>query len=339
MRVFVAGCGYIGIPLCHQLAREGHDVIAFDRFFFGKKPDNIDRRIQIAVGDTRTVTADALRGCDAVVDLAGLSNDAACEIDPRHTREINVEGARNLINAAIKANVPRYVYSSSASVYGHGSKNYLTEKDALNPITDYAKSKIAVEAYLQDCRHLHAMNFVILRNATVFGLAPRMRFDLAVNVMTARALLEGSIYVMGGGDQWRPLIHVEDVVRTIIWAINHAHETGVSGETFNVGCDSNQMKVRALAGRIAATFPGVKIHMIPDGPDNRSYHLSFDKLRKVRPTARYIPVENGVWEIRNALNAGQISFSDPTTMTVNWYKQIMEWDKRLNELRIGDLLL
>jgi nucleoside-diphosphate-sugar epimerase len=334
MRVFVAGSGgFIGIPLCHQLAKEGHEVIAFDRYFFGRKPEG--DKITVVTGDIRLVNVDDLRGCDAVVDLAGLSNDASCEIDPKHTREINVEGAQRLFWKALNAGVKRYVYSSSASVYGHGESQNLTEESPVHPLTEYARSKLEVEKYLRERK----FDFVILRNATVFGVAPRMRFDLAVNAMTARAMTEGVIYVMGGGNQWRPLIHVEDVVKTIMWALYNAHESGISGETFNVGCQANQMRIRSLAGRIANTFPNVRIHMIPDNADERSYHLSFDKLKKARPQARYITIENGVWEIRNALTRGEISYTDPTTMTVNWYKSMLEWNQRLEELKRGGPIL
>jgi nucleoside-diphosphate-sugar epimerase len=338
MRVFVAGAGgYLGIPLCHQLAKDGHDVIAFDRFFFGKKPegDNID----VQVGDTRHVGFGDFRSVDAVVDLAGLSNDASCDIADHHTKDINITGAINLIDAVVKADIKVYIYSSSASVYGHGEKENLTEKDVLRPLTEYARSKMTVENHIRNTRKQRYFSPVILRNATVFGLSPRMRFDLAVNAMAARATLEKSIYCMGGGNQWRPFIHVDDAVSAIIWAINHAHDANVSGETFNVGCQGNQMTIRTLAGKVSNLFHGVKIHMIPDDTDDRSYHLSFDKLDKVRPNARFKPIEDGVWEIRNALTQGKISFTDPTTMTVNWYKQILEWNQRLEEFRGGGPIL
>ena len=328
MRVFVAGSGgYLGIPLCHQLAKEGHDVIAFDRYFFGKRPSG--DRITVVVGDTRNIGADDLRGVDAVFDLAGLSNDASCDIDPSYTSRINVGGAIKLIEAALGAKVRRYIYSSSASVYGHGETTNLTETSPVHPLTEYAKSKLEVERYMRNnCR----AGAVILRNATVFGLAPRMRFDLAVNVMTARAMLEGVVYVMGGGNQWRPLIHVGDVVSALMWAMYNAHDGNVSGETFNVGCQANQMTVRTLAGRVANTFPNVRIHNIPDDADARSYHLSFEKLKKVRPRAQYLTIESGVWEVRNALTRGE-TFTDPTTNTLSWYKQIIDWNQRLEEFK------
>jgi nucleoside-diphosphate-sugar epimerase len=337
MRVFVAGAGgYLGIPLCHKLAAIGHEVIAFDRYFFGKKPHG--DRITVVTGDIRLVTKRDIAGCDAVIDLAGLSNDASCEIDPANTKNINVDGALHLIQTANRASVSRYVYSSSASVYGHGEKDNLTEDGPVNPLTEYAESKLTVEKFLRSFQeNFTTMHRVILRNATVFGLAPRMRFDLAINAMVARALLEGSIYVMGGGSQFRPFIHVDDAVGALIWAMEEAPR--LSGETFNVGCQGNQMSIRAVAGRIANTFHGVKIHMIPDNPDERSYHLSFDKMKKVRPNARFITIESGAWEVRNALVNGKISFTDSTTMTVQWYKSIIEWNQRLEELKCGGPVL
>lgn len=339
MKVFVAGAGgYLGIPLCHHLAKEGHHVVAFDRYFFGKRPPNTDGKVTTVTGDTRTVCPNDLVGCDAVVDLAGLSNDASCEIDEAYTRDININGAINLAETALQCGIERYVYSSSASVYGHGEKDNLTEDGPVNPLTLYARSKLVVEEYLRQSIS-NKFSPVILRNATVFGYAPRMRFDLVTNAMTARALLEGGIYVMGGGVQWRPLIHVEDVVKAIIWALTHALDKHVSGETFNVGCQANQMRVRTLAGKVANTFNGVKIHMIPDDTDRRSYHLSFEKMKRVRPSARYLPVENGVWEVRNAITQGHTSFTDPTTMTLGWYKSMLEWNQRLEQLKIDGKLL
>src|SRR5204863_1118858 len=168
-------------------------------------------------------------------DLAGLSNDASAEIDPALTRAINFEGGIRMAQIAKTAGVRRYVYGSSASVYGEGIREGLAENDECRPQTLYAESKLAVEGAL---RELCGPDFetVILRNATVFGLAPRMRFDLAINIMTLRAWKDRVIYVMGGGEQWRPLIHVNDVVRAMIMGLEESAEL-VAGETFNVGGD------------------------------------------------------------------------------------------------------
>jgi nucleoside-diphosphate-sugar epimerase len=312
--------------LCKQLVKEGHDVTAFDRYFFGHKPDGC----RIVVGDIRTVGAETLEGHDVVVDLAGLSNDAACEIDRNFTSAINFYGGRNLASWAVGSGIGRYVYASSASIYGHGEKSGLTETDETNPLTDYAKSKRCMEEELSD-DFFSKMEIVILRNATVFGVSPRMRFDLAVNVMTMRAWRDKVIYVMGGGEQWRPFIHVEDVARTIIWALTARKEV-VAGQTFNVGSADNQVTVGHLATMVANYFPDAKIHRIPDETDQRSYHLSFDKFFKASDLRKFKTIDYGITEIMRALNNGSIDPNDPRTITLNWYKSMLEWKDRLDTL-------
>src|SRR5487761_2005683 len=179
--VLVAGAGgYIGIPLCNALLERGHSVIALDRYFFGQHrlhavKDN--PRLRILVEDVRSISPAQLDGVEAVIDLAGPSNAASAEINPDLTRSINYEGGCHLARTAKEAGVRRYVYSSSASVYGHGVREELTETDECRPQTLYAECKMRMEDYLHT---LDAPGFeiVMFRNATVFGLAPRMRFDL-----------------------------------------------------------------------------------------------------------------------------------------------------------------
>lgn len=326
MKVFVAGSGgYIGMVLCKQLVKEGHNVTAFDRYFFGHKPDDC----RIVMGDIRGMSHKALEGHDSVIDLAGLSNDATCEIDPEFTQNINADGGANLGEVSIRAGIKRFVYASSASVYGHGEVIGLTEESPLNPLTAYAKSKETIEGFHRN--HTMPMDSVILRNATVFGVSPRMRFDLAVNVMTMRAWRDKVIYVMGGGQQWRPFIHVQDVARAIIWALTAPKEI-VAGQTFNVGSDQNQTTVNKLASMIARYFPDVKIHRIPDETDQRSYHLSFDKFHKASGLTKFRNIDHGITEILEALNSGYIDPSDPRTVTLNWYKSMLEWKERLDTL-------
>ena len=218
-RVLVTGAGgYVGIPLCRDLVSRGYHVLALDRYFFGQdKLGDLasNPQFELIVQDTRRLEPQLLKGLYGVIDLAGLSNDLSAEIDPDLTRQINFEGGAAVARAAEAAGVRRYVYASSASVYGHGLKTNLVESDECRPQTLYAQSKLHVEKQLQE---LHGPNFepVIFRNATIFGLAPRMRFDLAVNIMTLRAWKDRVIYVMGGGQQWRPFIHIDDVVDVLV---------------------------------------------------------------------------------------------------------------------------
>ncbi|MBA7544466.1 GDP-L-fucose synthase [subsurface metagenome] len=180
---------------------------------------------------------------------------------------------------------------------------------------------------------LHSDKFepVILRNATVFGLAPRMRFDLAINIMTMRAWKERVIYVMGGGEQWRPFIHVQDVVRAMILALE-APADKVSGQVFNVGGIGNNYKINQLAQFIVDFVPNVKIHTIPDDPDKRSYNVDFTKIHNVLGYETKTSISEGIKEILQALEKAVIDPEDPTCYTLQWYKGLIQWSIRINEL-------
>lgn len=332
MRVLVAGAGgYIGIPLCSELLRRGHHPVTLDRWFFGKMPFEfrcLDR------SDIRTFDPKEM-DLDAVIDLAGLSNDAAADIDPALTSSINLFGARRLAERAKEAGVKKYIYSSSCSVYGHGERDDLKETDDLNPLTAYAWSKVGVEDHL---RSLASPDFdpIILRNATVFGVAPRMRFDLAVNIMTLRAWRDNLIYCMGGGKQIRPFIHVLDVVRAFVMALEYNR---YSNQTFNVGSDDMNLSIDQLASLVKNVFPSATVHHIPDDLDRRSYHVSFQKIRETFPFKTHHDITMGICEVRNALIKGEISGDDPTAYTVQYYRSLMDWEKRLNDIRLDGRIL
>jgi nucleoside-diphosphate-sugar epimerase len=333
-KIFVSGAGgYIGVPLCECLLKADHHVVGFDRYFFGREVlASIEQHPNFTsiVGDIRDVEPSLLEGFDAVVDLAGLSNDASAEIDVNLTTAINTDGGTRLANAAKKARVRRYVYSSSAAVYGKGAKTALNETDTCNPQTEYARSKLAVEAFLSKIR---GSDFepVILRNATVFGLAPRMRFDLAINIMTLRAWRDRVIYIMGGGNQWRPFIHIDDVVRATMLALGAPSEK-VAGETFNVGSDLLNYQIKNLARFVQDVIPNVVIHHIPDDPDVRDYNVAFDKIRETLGFEPRALVHQGVVEIKQALERGLIRGEDPRFHTLQWYTSLIEWEKRIATL-------
>ena len=330
MRVLVLGAGgYLGIPLVSEIKKRGHAVWGMDRYFFGKRPEGAFR------GDTRTCNNMVCADIDCVIDLAGLSNDAAADIDPQLTHSINLDGAIRIARIAKQLGVKKYIYSSSCSVYGAGESEGLTETDDCNPLTDYAKSKVGVEDAL---RAMASPEFdpIILRNATVFGVAPRMRFDLAVNIMTLRAWRDNLIYVMGGGHQMRPFIHVLDVVRAIVMALEYK---GYSNQTFNVGSDDMNLTIDQLASMVKSVFPSAAIHHIPDDLDKRSYHVSFLKIRETFPFKTHHTIINGICEVRQALIDGKISGDDPTAYTVQWYKSLIEWEKRLNDVRLDGRIL
>jgi nucleoside-diphosphate-sugar epimerase len=270
-----------------------------------------------------------------VVDLCGLSNDLSAEIDPELTRSINIEGGKRLATLAKQAGVRRYVYSSSASVYGAGDRPNLTETDACKPLTLYARSKVEVEDHL---RSIAGGGFepVILRNATVFGVAPRMRFDLAVNVMTLRAYKEGRIFVMGSGEQWRPFVAVQDVVMAFILALEFSQKD-VSGQTFNIGTANHT--ISQIAKKVKDQFPMAEMLTIPDDPDRRSYSCSFDKINSLASKwCEPVTIEDQIDRMSKMLRDGTLK-DDPTAYTLFWYKSLIEWDKRLSEIRLDGKIL
>lgn len=340
-KILVTGAGgYVGIPLCEELLKNGYKVVALDRFFFGlDKIEGIKNNpnLEIRKDDLRYCDVSIFDGVYAVLDLAGLSNDASAEIDPELTKAINYRGSERFAREAKKAGVTRYIYSSSASVYGAGPKQLLSEGDELFPQTEYAKSKVAIEKVLME---LKDENFhpTMLRNATVFGLAPRMRFDLAVNIMTMRAWKDRVIYIMGGGDQWRPFVHVRDVVKAFMLCLEAPLEK-VDGEIFNVGSSDLNFQIKQLAKFVVDVIPNVQIHTIPDDPDKRTYNLSFDKIKNVLGFEASRQIHEGVVEIKQALEKGVIDPDDATCYTLQWYKSLLTWSARLKELSYNGSIL
>jgi nucleoside-diphosphate-sugar epimerase len=326
--------GYVGIPLCRALLEKGYDIIALDRYFFGReKMKGIEQYegATILKDDLRDFDTSILQDVDAVIDLAGLSNDASGEIDPELTKDITYRGSARVAHAAKEHGVTRYIYSSSASVYGAGSKSSLTEEDELAPLTEYAKSKVAMEGELLN---LNDENFevVLLRNATIYGLAERMRFDLAINIMTMRAWRDRVIYIMGGGEQWRPFVHIQDVVKAFVAAMEAPSEL-VNGQIFNVGSYEQNYQIKQLAKFVLDIIPNVEVHNVPDSVDKRTYNVSFQKINDTIGFRATTKVHEGIVEIKQALERGEIVPDDPTSQTVHWYKSLLDWSQRIEEIK------
>jgi nucleoside-diphosphate-sugar epimerase len=334
MQVLVAGAGgYIGIPLCRALLDGGHDVVALDRYFFGK-----DKMAAVAAEPGLTILTDDIRafnpkhlnGVDAVIDLAGLSNDLSAEIDPDVTQSINCEGGMRLARLSKEAGVRRYIYSSSASVYGHGTRNSLCEDSECRPLTLYAQCKLRMEKYVAG---LASPEFetVIFRNGTVFGLAPRMRFDLAVNNMTMSAWKNNAIQVNGDGEQWRPFVHVKDVVRALILGLEHP-ACEVAGEIFNVGSSKMNYQIRELAQLIVRAVPRTKVQCVAGNQDARTYNVSFSKIEQRLGFQPSVRLNSGIQEIKSALERKDVSAEDPTCYTLQWYRTLIDWDARIKQV-------
>jgi len=313
--------GYVGSVLVGQLLEAGYTVQALDRFFFGS---NTLRellghpRLRIRMQDIRAVTPADLEGQWAVIDLAALSNDPSGDLDPRLTEEINQAGRINVARAARSAGVQRYVFASSCSVYGAGSEASLTESSALHPQTAYARScAIAEEAI----RKMSAPGFTstALRLATLFGLSPRMRFDLVVNVMTLDSFTQRRITVVGG-QQWRPLLPVSDAARAFRTAMESPADV-VSGNVFNIGLAN--LQVIDIANCVRETLGlDIEIATKPNALDGRDYNVSFDR---VKSDLGFMPIQSlagSIQTIYDALATGQVRDED-RTRTVVWYKHLL----------------
>ena len=334
MKVLVGGAGgYIGIPLCQALLDRGHHVVALDRYFFGK-----DKMAAVAAEPGLTILTDDIRAFDpkhlnnveAVIDLAGLSNDLSAEIDPDVTQSINCAGGMRLARLSKDAGVRRYIYSSSASVYGHGTRNSLCEESKCRPLTLYAQCKLRMEKYVAGLA-TPEFETVIFRNATVFGLAPRMRFDLAVNNMTMRAWKDNAIQVNGDGEQWRPFVHVKDVVHALILGLEQP-ACDVAGEIFNVGSSKMNYQIRQLAQLIVRAVPRTKVQHVPDNPDARTYNVSFAKIERRLDFKPSFQINSGIHEIKSALEQKNVSAEDPTCYTLQWYRTLIHWHCRINQV-------
>ena len=338
-KVMVTGAGgYIGTQLVKDLLAQEYKVMAVDRYFFGMDPmkDFVgNKNIEIVKKDIRDLTVKDFVGVEAVCDLACLSNDPAGEIDPQLTYQINRDGRIHVAKTAKEAGVKQYILSSSCSVYGQGEEPKLTEKSPTNPISVYAKSTLQAESANLDIAD-NNFSVTALRNATVFGLSNRMRFDLVVNLMTLTAFQKGQIIVMGGGLQWRPLVHLSDVSRAFISVIKSPIEK-INKEVFNIGLDNFQ--IRNLAYIVRDELPiNIEIDLAPDDADKRDYNVVFDKAENTLGFRAETHVTDGVNEIYQALKSGMVDTGDKT-VTVKWYRNILDAQKLVDSVTLDGRII
>jgi nucleoside-diphosphate-sugar epimerase len=232
--------------------------------------------------DVRDVEPADVEGFDAVLHLAGLSNDPLGNLNPELTYEINHRASVKLAKLAKEVGVPRYIFSSSCSNYGAGGEDWLTEESAFNPVTPYGTSKVLVE---QDVSQLADDNFspTFLRNATAYGVSPRLRFDLVLNNLVAWAFTTGRVYIKSDGTPWRPIVHIEDISRAFI-AVLHAPREVVHNQAFNVGRNEDNYRIRELADIVEEIVPNCTVEYAADGgPDKRCYRANCSKILEALP--------------------------------------------------------
>jgi len=288
MRVLVTGSeGYIGSWLAPLLLQRGYDVVGLDKGFYrdgwlydhgmGKSPPCLNK-------DTRHIVADDLRGFEAVVHLAELSNDPLGQHNPRLTYEINHLSTVAFAETCKGVGIERFVYSSSCSVYGAGSDDYRVEESATDPQTAYAHCKVLVE---RDLSRLADNDFspTFLRNATAYGPSPRMRFDLVLNNLAALAWTAREIRMNSDGTPWRPLVHLLDICEAMACCLEAPRDI-VHNQIFNVGDNQENYQVKEIAQIVAEVFPDCRLTFGTNHGDNRSYRVSFDKIHAKLPGFR-----------------------------------------------------
>ncbi|MDZ4717815.1 MAG: SDR family oxidoreductase [Roseiflexaceae bacterium] len=284
MNILVTGTdGYIGTAITPMLIARGFDVAGLDTGFYRDGWLYPTRAIypRLISKDIRHISEDDLRGFDAVVHMAELSNDPLGQLHPEITHRINHQGSVELAKKCKAVGITRFVYTSSCSVYGVGSDDYKTEESDLLPQTAYAECKVLVE---RDVAKLADDSFspTFLRNATAYGPSPRMRFDIVLNNLSGLAWTTGEIRMTSDGTPWRPLVHVLDIGEAIACVLN-APRDAIHNQIFNVGDTQHNYRVREIAQIVAEAFPGCVLTLGTGDRDNRSYRVSFDKINTQLP--------------------------------------------------------
>lgn len=282
MRVLVTGSrGYIGSKLVPMLLAGGHRVTGLDSDLFRSctfEGDLVD--IPTLLKDVRDVEQKELEGFDAIIHLAGLSNDPLGDYRPSLTDEINHRASKRLAELAKKAEVGRFIFASSCSNYGASGDDFLDENAEFRPVTPYGESKVNVERSLSRLADA-SFSPVFLRASTAYGMSPRIRFDLVVNNLTAWAFTTGQVYLKSDGSPWRPIVHVEDIARAYIAALEAPREL-VHNEAFNVGQTTENYQIRELAEIVRQVVPNCQIEFAPDaGPDRRCYRVDCNRIARV----------------------------------------------------------
>lgn len=346
MHVLVTGgAGYVGSSLVPALLARADigrvDVV--DRFYFGDSAlraleERSTGRLRLHRADVRTLDPALFQGVDALVDLAGISNDPACDLAPELTHRVNLDGASSVAEKAARAGVKRIVFASSCSVYGHGAGLALVEDSPLHPVSLYAKCKVEAEGRLATIAREHGVCATALRFATLFGVSSRMRFDLAVNVMTKNAYVNRRITVDGGGMQWRPFVHVRDVCDAITCVLG-ARESAVAGEVFNVGNEDNNIRILNLAYRVRDRVPGTEILIGGSDPDMRDYNVSFEKAKRVLDFVARRTIDEGIDEVLEALREARVDPAEREGYTMKQYVFLADVDRTFARLSVDGRVL
>jgi len=303
----IGGAGYIGSALLPKLLAKGYHVRLLDLLIYGTEPigDVVDHpNLEIMQADFRQVdkVVEAMRNVDAVVHLGAIVGDPACALDEELTIEVNLMATRMIAEVAKGTNVSRFIFASTCSVYGANPAT-LDERSSLHPVSIYARSKIASEQVLTSMA-TSQFGPTSLRFGTIYGLSGRTRFDLVVNLLTAKAVVDGRITIFGG-DQWRPFVHVDDAAEVVLKTLE-APLSLVGNQIFNVGSDEQNYTIQQAAEIIARLVPGAELVNEGSDTDPRDYRVSFGKLSKTLAFAPRWSIEQGVKQVIDAIETGRV---------------------------------
>lgn len=323
------GCGYIGIHVVKRLLRMGHAVRIVDKLIWGTFGlEQLSERVELINADVRNVDPRWFQGVDAVIHLAGLSNDPTAEFDMGANYSINYIASKNLVASAKEMGVRIFTYASSAAIYGFHIDDLANEQNEVFPQSDYARTKLMAEQeILKEANDQFAT--VVLRQGTLFGYSPRMRWDLAVNTFVMQGMRDGVITVHGTGEVWRPMIHVTDIANAHIQCVE-AEQKQVNGEIFNLV--TTNVKIIDLANQVRDILDddgvGAQVKLI-GATDTRNYRIDGSKFERLVGYNSTVSIEQGVREIMAQFASGGLNtdFDNPKYYNMRWLECMLELEQ------------